>query len=219
LDLLQQHNGRLRVDWSLGVGKSHNIDLVIEEAITSGAYGLVISLFPTRQVIEERKWVMNPPEKFRVINLKPRPKSRCGTAMNRRWLEFEKKGMGTFGRISLCGHCSSRSECPWPSQFGKSLRGAQVIFGTQAHLERTPHFLDQLAQWVQAEKVLVILDEANFIMKPFKRKIDRRKLEIFLDVLEKLHSKNRQKSHVRWIYLSRLLLDAQTSGLSLYTQQ
>jgi len=48
LNLLQQHNGRLRVDWAVGVGKSHNIDLTIEEAVVSNQYNLVIALFPTR---------------------------------------------------------------------------------------------------------------------------------------------------------------------------
>ena len=54
LDLLQQHNGRLRIDWAVGVGKSHNIDLTIEEAVASKQYDLVIALFPTRRIIEER---------------------------------------------------------------------------------------------------------------------------------------------------------------------
>src|SRR5512139_2342099 len=90
LELLQQHNGRLRVDWAVGVGKSFNIDLTIEEAIRSERYDLVIALFPTRQIIEERKWVAGPPSDVRIINLKPRPESSCGPDMNCRWRVFEK---------------------------------------------------------------------------------------------------------------------------------
>jgi hypothetical protein len=213
LNLLQQHNGRLRIDWAVGVGKSHNIDLVIEEAVASKQYDLVIALFPTRQIIEERKWVANPPRGISLVNLKPRPGSNCGTDMNRRWQVFEKNGLGALGRIELCGHCLLQPECLWPRQFGKSLKGSQVIFGAQAHLERSPYFLDQLAQWSEAERVLVILDEANFIMKPFHRRIERGQLQIFVDVLDRLNLKRSGKAHAKWWYLCNLLLNAPTDDL------
>jgi len=213
LDLLKQHNGRLRVDWAVGVGKSHNIDLVIEESILSEQYDLVIALFPTRRIIEERKWVLKPPQGLNLVNLKPRPGNECGADMNRSWQVFEKNGLGALGRIELCGHCLLRPECAWPRQFGKSLAGVQVIFGAQAHLERSPYFLDQLTQWSKAERVLVILDEANFIMKPFLRRIDRRQLRVFTDVLEKLTTRRWRKLNARWQYLCGLLLDGRTCDL------
>jgi hypothetical protein len=213
LGLLQQHNGRLLVDWAVGVGKSHNIDLTIEKAVASKQYDLVIALFPTRQIIEERKWVKKPPRGIRLVNLKPRPGSRCGADMNRRWQVFEKNGLGALGRIELCDHCLFRPNCAWPSQFGKSLKGTQAIIGAQAYLEISPYFLDQLAQWVEAERVLVILDEANFIMKPFQRRIEREQLVIFVDVLDRLNPRRWLKSHAKWQYLCGLLLDAPTDDL------
>jgi hypothetical protein len=219
LDLLQQHNGRLRVDWTVGVGKSHNIDLTAEKAVRSGQYDLVIALFPTRQIIEERIWVINPPKDIRVVNLKPRPGKKCGADMNRRWQIFEKNGLGALGRIELCSRCLLRSDCFWPSQFGKSLKGAQVIFGAQAHLQRFPYFLDQLAQWSEAEKILVILDETNFIMKPFQRRIVRRQLRSFVDVLNRMNPRRRGNSHARWKYLCNLLIDAQTCDLRTHEWQ
>ena len=133
--------------------------------------------------------------------------------MNRRWQVFEKNGLGALGRIELCGHCLLRPDCSWPRQFGKSLRGTQVIFGAQAHLERSPYFLDQLAQWSEAERVLVILDEANFIMKPFQRRIKREQLRMFVDVLGRLNPRRGRKLHARWQYLCGLLLDAPTDDL------
>ncbi len=213
LELLDEHNGRLRVDWAVGVGKSHNIDLTIEEAVVSGRYDLVIALFPTRRIIEERKWVQQPPREIKVVNLKPRPGSQCGADMNRSWQVFEANGLGALGRIELCGHCLLRPECEWPLQFGKSLAGSQVVFGTQAHLERSPYFLNQLAQWAKAKKVLVVLDEANFIMKPFRRRLDHGKLQMFAEVLRNMHPRRWRKLHTQWLYLCDLLLAAGTSDL------
>ena len=213
LDLLAEHNGRLRVDWAVGVGKSHNIDLTIEEAIVSDWYDLVIALFPTRRIIEERRWVQQPPKGIKLINLKPRPAQACGADMNRSWQVFEKNGLGALGRIELCDHCLLRPKCEWPQQFGKSLRGSQVIFGAQAHLERSPYFLDQLAQWAEAERVLVILDEANFIMRPFKRTLGQGQLKQFTEVLHKLKPRQWRELHARWLYLCDLLLAAETSDL------
>ncbi len=216
LELLAEHNGRLRVDWAVGVGKSHNIDLTIEEAVASELYDLVIALFPTRQVIEERKWVQRPPTGIKLVNLKPRPGNRCGADMNRHWQVFERNGLGALGRTELCGQCLLRPECAWPRQFGRSIKGAKAVFGTQAHLERSPYFLDQLAQWAGAERVLVILDEANCIMKPFRRTIDRVRLRAFVDVLSKMNPRSRRKLHARWLYLCDLLLVAGTSDLRIH---
>jgi hypothetical protein len=216
LELLRQHNGRLRVDLAVGVGKSCNIDRVIEEAIVSDHYDLVIALFPTRRIIEERRWVRTPPKGIKVVNLKPRPDSNCGEALSRRWEVFEKNGLGAWGRIELCGQCPYKSKCFWWRQFGEYLKGSRVIFGAQAHLERSPDFLNLIARWSEAGKILVILDEANFIMKPFKRWIKKTHLTVFIDVLERLPVSEYQN---RWVYLCNLLLKAPNEDLGSYDWQ
>jgi hypothetical protein len=216
LDLLQQHAGRLRINWPIGVGKSYNIDQTIEAAVNSNRYDLVAVLLPTRQIINERKWIVNPPNGISLVNLRPRPGVKCGADMNLRWQGFEKNGLGALGRVELCGHCLLRSDCFWPAQFGKSLQGTQVIFGAQAHLKHSPYFLDQIALWTEAKKVLVILDEANFIMRSFKRRIARVQLEIFINVLKKLNPRCWRKSHKKWNYICGLLLEAPTDDLRSY---
>jgi len=213
LELLAEHKGRLRVDWAVGVGKSHNIDLTIEEAVVSERYDLVIALFPTRRIIEERKWVQQPPKGIKLVNLKPRPGHACGADMDRSWQVFEKNGLGALGRVELCGHCLLRPECEWPRQFGKSLKGSRVVFGAQAHLERSPYFLDQLALWAEAERVLVILDEVNFIMRPFRRTLNQGQLQKYTEVLNNMQPRRWRKVHARWLYLCGLLLAAGTSDL------
>ena len=133
--------------------------------------------------------------------------------MDRRWRLFEKKGLGAYGRVELCGHCLLRNECFWPEQFGKSLEGSQVIFGAQAHLERSPYFLGQLTRWSEAERVLVILDEANFVMKPFRRQISPIQLQNFIHTLERMHDR---EEHQQWIYQTKLLMSAPTTDLRSY---
>jgi hypothetical protein len=213
LALLRQHNGRVLVNWALGSGKSFNIDQVIQAAISTEQYDLVIALFPTRLIIDERQWVKTPPKDIPVVNLVPRNKSNCGTDMDARWEVFEINGLGALGRIELCGRCLREPECAWPRQFGKSLKGTRVIFGTQSNLERNPDFLDQLAKWAGAEKVLVILDEADFIMKSFQRKVNLNELRMFVDVLKNLNTKRWAKPHKKWTYLCELLLSARTEDL------
>ena len=140
LELIGHKNGRLRIDWAIGVGKSYCLDELIESAIRSDQYDLVVALFPTRQVIEERRWILNPPGKVKIVNLKPRPNSLCGSNNDQLWQKFEKRGLGALGRIELCGHCLLNRKCHWPRQFGKQLQGVQVIYGTQSHLERSPFY-------------------------------------------------------------------------------
>jgi hypothetical protein len=213
LDLLKREDGRLSIDWPVGVGKSYNIDSVIEATVESGRYDLVIALFPTRRIIDERRWVQNPPDNVQIVNLKPRPSERCSSDFNRRWWKFEKNAMGVLGRSVLCGRCPSRFRCSWQVQYGKSLKGAQIIFGAQAHLERSPYFIDRLIQWSESERPLVIVDEANFIMKTFQRCIEIKKLKMFVDVLSKMGSGRWGGFHEEWTFICDLLLKAPTNDL------
>jgi hypothetical protein len=213
LELIAEHGGRLRVDWAVGVGKSHNIDDVIETAIRTNRHDTVAVFLPIRQVINERRWVQNPPADIRIANLQPRPEALCGPELNSQWKNFEKNCMGALGRIELCGSCQSNSGCFWPKQYGESLAGVHVIYGTQAHLERSPAFIDQVIQWTGAERVLVILDEVNCVLKTFGRRIRKKNLKMFVDTIKRLNPKKGRRSHGRWIYLSELLLGAPTEDL------
>jgi hypothetical protein len=175
LGLLQQHHGRVLVDWPVGVGKSTNIDHVIECAIREDRFDLVVVLAPTRRILNERPWVTAPPSDVRIVNLKPRPFAQCGS-LDGLWQTYERNNLGSLGRQELCGACDKRADCFWPDQYGPALAGTQVIFATQAHLERSPIFIMMLTSWCGAVRVLTILDEANFTMKPVQRRIRREQL-------------------------------------------
>ncbi len=105
LDLVQRHQGQLRIDWPIGVGKSQALDAMIIEAVHSNQYDLVIALAPTRAILEERLWIRHPPPGIKIVHLRPRPRSRCGPERDAVWLHFEQAGLGALGRRDLCGSC------------------------------------------------------------------------------------------------------------------
>ncbi|HMD61623.1 MAG TPA: hypothetical protein VKG78_09335, partial [Opitutaceae bacterium] len=211
LDLITEHGGAL-ILWPIGVGKSCAIDRIIEAAVGSGRYDLVIALAPTRRVLEERAWIRTPPSGLKIVNLRPRPRPRCGD-LDRPWRHFEQAGMAALGRIELCGRCPRRSGCYWPGQYGAGLQGAQVIFATQAHLGRVPDFAAQLAGWTGAGRVLTLLDEIGFAATSFRRRVTRRDLALFADVLDAMPSGREIAPDRDWGYLTHLLLRTSTADL------
>ncbi|HOD79101.1 MAG TPA: hypothetical protein PLB95_05635 [Syntrophales bacterium] len=188
LDLIAEVGGNLLVTWPIGVGKSHNLDDLVEAAIESSRYDLVVVLLPTRRVLNERRWIKAPPRNLNIVNLRPRPAQSCGDDVNSQWKVFESRSMGLLGRSILCRPCPSYSRCFWPRQFGRNLQGTQVIFATQSHLERDPSFIFQLRMWTGARTALVILDEVNFIAKSIKKIIKREHIEQLLSILEKIEN-------------------------------
>ena len=178
LDLITEHGGGALILWPIGVGKSCAIDRIIEAAVGSGRYDLVIALAPTRRVLEERAWIRTPPSGLKIVNLRPRPRPRCGD-LDGPWRHFEQAGMAALGRVELCGRCPRRPGCYWPRQYGAGLQGAQVIFATHAHIGRSPDFGAQLAGWAGAERVLTLVDEISFAATSFRRRVTRRDLVRF----------------------------------------
>lgn len=207
--------GPLLISWPIGVGKSHNIDDVTEVAIDQGEYDLVLVLLPTRRLIRERRWVKHPPEDVPIAILRPRPQKDCGRELNQLWQGYETRGLGLLGREEICkARCPSYSTCFWPQQYGKALAGMRVIYATQAHLERAPDFIAQIQSWTGAERMLVLLDENNFVAKSFRHQITRDELERFVAAMKGLASKKAMgKAHDQWVYLVALLIKARTEDL------
>jgi hypothetical protein len=210
--LIAEHGGGVLINWPIGVGKSHALDRIIEAAVGSGSYDLVVAMFPTRRVLEERAWIRTPPPGVKIVNIRPRPRPRCGD-LDVAWRHFEAAGMAALGRIELCGRCPRRPDCFWPTQYGAGLQGAQVIFATHAHLGRVPDFAAQLAGWAGADRVLTLLDEIGFAVTSFRRRVTRRDLALFADVLDAMPRGREIAPDRDWGYLARLLLRAPTTDL------
>jgi hypothetical protein len=205
----------LLISWPIGVGKSHNIDDVIKEAVRHRPYDVVLALFPTKRLIRERRWVKNPPKNVQIAILRARPKKTCGRALNKEWQSYENLSLVLLGREDLCkARCPNYGTCFWPQQYGKGMANYKVIYGTQAHLDRAPDFIAQIQSWTGAERILVLLDENNFVAKSFRHHLARDELEKYLAALTALSTKGSMgKAHDRWEYLVDLLIKAQTGDL------
>jgi len=169
-------------------------------------------MFPTRRLIDERQWIQNPPAGVGIINLRPRPVQRCG-ALESKWRVWEKIGLAALGREELCSNCPHVKNCYWPGQYGDPLSQARVIYGTQAHLARDPHFIAFIEERTESERTLVLYDETHFLMSPFRRRIYRRHLERFVAVIEIMSTQEESPGYEEWLYVCRLLLAAPTCDL------
>jgi hypothetical protein len=185
LKLVAEHQ-RLFINWAVGVGKSHCMDDLVELAVAGGRYDVVLVLVPTRKILDERRWVKNPPPDVPVFNLRPRPSKLCGQA-DAEWLVLERKGMSLLAKVTLCKQCENKPRCEWHTQYQSAeLKRAAVIYGTQTHLERDPFFVARVQGWTKAESPLLLLDEASFVAKSRKRTISQQELKMYLEVLDKI---------------------------------
>jgi hypothetical protein len=215
LDLVRENGGRVLVQLPVGVGKSVWIDAITREAVGSGAYDLVAVLCPTRQLIDERSPLRDPPPGVRVVNLLPRPARDCGRGRDAQWKRYEEAELGALGRVRICGDCPLRPGCFWPRQYGRGLRGTGILYATQAHLERSPDFLLRVRQWAQAGRMLTLLDESNFVGTSFERVVAVRDLDRFFEVLRRASPSCADPSwrHGAWLALAETLREASTPDL------
>jgi hypothetical protein len=196
----------------VGVGKSTLADDIIELAITTNRYDLVIYLAPLRAIIAERRWVLNPPPEYRVVTFHARPAERCGPQRNKAWQTYENQNCAMRARIRICAECPHRKQCPWLRQYGEFNHGVRVIFATQAHLARSAEFIEQIRQWTGAERILLILDEADFAFAPRNRAIRQDKLKLFGEALAHYRGAD-EAVNAQWLALVKALLEAQTPDL------
>ncbi|WP_146441269.1 DNA-binding response regulator, partial [Vibrio kanaloae] len=192
------------IRWQVGVGKSYNMDLVIETAIRQEKYDLVLVMAPTRKIIDERKFIQKPPKDIEVINIRPRPVNLCGEERNKAWQAYEARNLGHLGKRHCCELCPKRAECFWPSQYGKDLQNKQVAFATQAHLEHNPYFITHVKQQAKAERVLVIFDEANVSLANYSRTLSPTSIQQLIEATDQSDISQKRKATLRH-YLNCLL--------------
>lgn len=170
----------------IGAGKSYSIDNTIEAALHGEAYDLIVVLAPTRAVLEERRLLKTNDHGVRVMNMRPRPVNLCGKTANQKWSKIETMGLGAYGRATICKFCLYKSECYWLLQRKEKLKGVQVVFATQTHLQNSSDFLYYLQHWTQSRRALILIDEGNIITAPFKRMIGTDDLTRFQTVIDSI---------------------------------
>ncbi len=210
LSLLKENPHQL-IDWAVGVGKSTNMDQVIKYGIETGQYDLIIVLAPARDIINERDYIQSPPKNIKITNLRPRPKSLCGKQRDLAWANYETRGLSILGKRTICAVCPKQDECYWINQYSTTLRGTQVLFAAQAHLVNDLNFIARMKTKCNAEKVLVVFDEATVSLTPYSRIITRENLANLIFTLnESSIAKARKKDA---IFVLNSLLNSTTDDL------
>ncbi len=211
LGLLSRCRGRLLISWPIGVGKSFNIDQVIAEAVNGGRYDLVIALFPTKSVVEERAMIRNPDPNIKLVHLRARPQKSCGH-LNKDWLGLERRSLSLWGKAEICSRNPCSSSCFWPGQFSQeNLEGAQVVIATHAQLRINPYFFSSVAKKAGAAKVLVIIDEGSFTTVRFRQTIKKAEIDRLVVAVEGAEGDECERN--RWLDFLDWLLNADTIGL------
>ena len=176
-----------------GYGKTYSIKNLIPMALSKGGFDLVQVYAPTHKVIKELRLSKIQSNGRRIVILKPRPEEKCGS-LNKEWDKLAPKGLGLLGKERICKtKCTHYCECFWPNQYGRQLKGADIVIGTQFHLKRDPIFIQRVNHWVGAKKCLTIFDEANFVLTSQEKFISMANIKRLHGVLSRLGHSNPNK--------------------------
>lgn len=164
----------------VGVGKSHAADRILCDPATYEHYDLVVYVAPLWSIIRERAIVKGvEPSHVPFQVLEARPRDRCGP-LDPRWSRLEASGCAAHAKATLCSTCPSRDGCTWPDRLKKeTLADTRLLFLTDANLNLNRQLIPFLAAQTEAERVLLILDEARLIDGAFELVIPRVLLPLF----------------------------------------
>lgn len=193
---------------SVGVGKSYLLDKLLDELRNRPQFDLVVVLVELTSSLLERRLLQNPPDDVRW--LRPRPREDCGP-LDALWRGFERSSCTAYAKRQLCQSCPNFTPCFWPSQYGKVLKGAKVIFGTHAQLRINPFFVQHIRMVTGADSILLILDEAGFLQSSFRVSLNHLRLRDLVEALGYANVRDRVKD--AWTYQATLLTQAQTADL------
>jgi|GEM_PF-4054598 len=196
------------VNLPVGIGKSTLVDNLLDYYLEAASYDLIVVLAAMTRNLLERRLVRNPAPG--VIRLRPRPREDCGP-LDPLWRDHESQGTATWAKRNLCPSCIHHGACFWPKQYGSGLRHARVVFGTHQHLVVNRRFLQHLRLVTRASKILLLIDEADFLEESFRIKLSHQDLRTFITAVERADLPEERRR--AWIGPTRLLLGATTRDL------
>lgn len=214
---LQSKSLKMLVSWKIGVGKSYNIDDLIDEALKQDSFGLIIVLAPRISILKERRLLQGyKNEKVgTVLFLRGRTEAKCPTSWEYRWKKLERNGLSLVGRQEICNKCKKRLGCFWLKQYdNERLKQAKVVFATQQQLTNNPEFIKNIVEMTGARSHLVIYDEPDMLLNPRKPKylkssaVEQFKLVLQQSINQELFRGKRKKFTIDLIRICELLLDA-----------
>lgn len=201
---IPKDRGALLLNLPPGVGKSRAASDLANYALSSGTHDLVIYVSPTRAILDELCLRLNPELNIKVLN--PRPHSLCGP-LNEEWAHLESRGCSALAKSQLCGNCLHNSEkpktaCTWPGQMDDLAPELDLVGLTEQYLVLNPSLLAELIRKAEADRPLIIFDEAQFMTKPITRTILKDELLSFRNALAAA-----SESSDDWIEMIDFLLD------------
>jgi hypothetical protein len=165
------------VPLSPGVGKSRAAQALVHHALEYD-HDLVIYTAPTRALIAEIDTTRELSPGL-VVVLEPRPRQLCGDA-DSAWKGLECRGCAAL-KATLCGPCEQRhgngGGCGWPDQLDRIGPDTRLVILTEQYLILNPRLICQIREKVEAQRTLVIFDEALFLASPILRRFTRTELE------------------------------------------
>lgn len=177
---------RVLMRLGLGVGKSHAVDELLSSSATHDRFDLVVYAAPTWNIIKERRVVRTGASLVPYAVLEPRPVDRCGPYAER-WSALEQRGCHALAKATLCRECNAKKRddpCPWPGQI-RRLEGVRLVFCTEQHLVLNRTLIQLLTAATGARRVLVILDEAQIVDRPFEVAVTDDELRMFAEVVRR----------------------------------
>jgi len=202
----------------VGVGKSTALDDIIDTALKTRRYDLIVVLAPTHKIIRERRIVKSNPGGLAYRHLQKRPAEQCGEFRNRRWEHFEDNNMSLLAKHVICKECPDYGGCPWPTQVSSDLKGVQVIFAPQAYLNVMSNFIQHITRSSGAKQVLLVLDEIDFSRVTFRKSIGAKSIHQHIEILNLVPVRSDEvfrKEILETITQLKMILDSKGIGVNI----
>ncbi len=161
-----------------GIGKTFAARGILSHALAHD-HDLVIYIAPTRALIDElmaSDVVIGMQDQ--MVVLKRRPTKRCGD-LDADWSRLETFGCAALAKSTLCEFCPSKNDCSWPDQFDQINDKTKLVVATESYIGLNPDLIRRVVNACQAQRPLVVFDEASFMTSSQVRQVSLEDIDRF----------------------------------------